>query len=85
MDEEEDEDEDEVFVKGGRQVPSPAGRPERHLQEIEHGSPLTPFLAPSSHSSPKEGSQTPFPQPAGVAPRLMIYGRPIDPRLEVLY
>jgi hypothetical protein len=82
--EEEDEEEDDVFVKEGRQVLSPAGRPERHLQEIEHGCPFTPFLAPSLHSSPSEGSKIPFPQPAGVAPVLMIYGRPMDPRIEAL-
>jgi hypothetical protein len=67
--------EDEII--GGRQVPSPLGSPLSHLQLSEHPSPSTVF--PSSHSSPRDGSQWPSPHFAGVAPRLRIYGRPIVP------
>ena len=56
-----DEDEEEL-TSGGRQVPLPAGRPERHLQLMEQGSPRTPLFFPSSHSSPNVGCQMPFPQ-----------------------
>jgi hypothetical protein len=71
-----------VFPLGfGRQCPSPVGSPDSHLQLAEHPSPLTVF--PSSHSSPRAGSQCPSPHPAGVAPRLMIYGRPIVPSPNV--
>lgn len=70
-------------VSFGRQVPCPDGLPLRHLQLEEQGSPGLPLRLPSSHSSPSEGSQIPLPQPAGVAPRLMIYGRPIVPSPKV--
>jgi hypothetical protein len=70
-------------VSFGRQVPCPDGLPLRHLQLEEQPSPGVPLRLPSSHSSPSEGSQIPLPQPAGVAPRLMMYGRPIDPSPKV--
>jgi hypothetical protein len=68
--------EEEVVLLLERQVPSPFGLPLKHLQLLEHGSPTAPLLLPSSHSSPRLDSQIPLPQPAGVAPRLIMYGRP---------
>jgi hypothetical protein len=65
------------------QVPSPFGLPLKHLQLLEHGSPAAPLLLPSSHSSPRLDSQILLPQPAGVAPRLIIYGRPEWPSPNV--
>lgn len=72
---------EDVTVSSGRQVPLPAGLPLSHLQLEEQPSPETVF--PSSHSSPSAGSNMPSPQPAGVAPRLMMYGRPIVPSPKV--
>lgn len=66
-----------VVLFDGKQVPSPFGFPLSHLQDFEHPSPST--VLPSSHSSPRAGSQCPSPHPAGVAPRVMMYGRPLWP------
>jgi hypothetical protein len=76
-------EEEDVLLLAARQVPSPLGLPLKHLQLLEHGSPETPFLLPSSHSSPRLDSQIPLPQPAGVAPREIMYGRPEWPSPNV--
>src|SRR3569833_695470 len=59
------------------QVPALASStPKRHLQDLSHRSPAFPLLEPWSHSSLNFGSYFPSPQPVGVAPREMMYGRP---------
>lgn len=76
VNEELEELESDEEIIGGRHVPSPFGRPLSHLQLKEQPSPLT--ILPSSHSSPSSGFHFPSPQAAGVAPRLMMYGKPIE-------
>jgi hypothetical protein len=59
------------FGPGGRHTPGTTA-PLRHLQDEEHELSGVPFKGPSSHSSSKLASQTPSPQPSGVAPFTMM-------------
>lgn len=59
------------FEPGGRHTPGLIA-PLRHLQDDEQELAGDPFKGPASHSSSRVGSQTPSPQPSGVAPLTMM-------------